>query len=287
MPDTEVATEAGSATASATTAAASTTTAPAVFSLDGLPDDLKADKTLAMYDGKPQVEVARGLAEAQKYNVGAVRLPTGKETPEEAEKKFADIYGKLGRPESPEKYDVKLGENLPEGLTVNEELAGAVRGAAHKAGLNSKQLQTLVDTWNAFQIKQLANFNNQRTVAETELKNEWGKDYEPRMAAVQRAVKAMADEKDVAMLEAGLGNNPALVRFMDKFAKHFKEDSAVQGEHGIPADEAKRMNDRIAVIETELRGGKVTKFDSRYKELVDEKDGLFQALYPGVHEGQG
>ena len=255
-----------------------------MFSIDGLPDDLKADKTLAMYNGKPIPELARGLAEAQKYNVGAVRLPTGKESPEEAEKKYADIYGKLGRPEAPDKYDVKLGENLPEGLTVNEELAGAVRGAAHKAGLNSKQLQTLVDTWNSFQIKQLENFNNQRTTAETELKNEWGKDYEARMAGVQRTVKAMADEKDLAMLEAGLGNNPSLVRFIEKFAGKFKEDSAVQGEHGMGTEESKRMKDRIASIETELRGGKLTKFDPRYGELVEEKNGLFQSLYPGVHE---
>ena len=86
------------------------------------------------------------------------------------------------------------------------------------------------------------------------------------------------------MLEAGLGNNPSLVRFIEKFAGKFKEDSAVQGEHGMGTEESKRMKDRIASIETELRGGKLTKFDPRYGELVEEKNGLFQSLYPGVHE---
>lgn len=62
------------------------------------------------------------------------------------DKALGEFYTKLGRPASPDKYDVKIDPSIkvdPNMLTFGKQLA-------FDLGLNGKQTQRLVDTWNKY-----------------------------------------------------------------------------------------------------------------------------------------
>src|SRR5947209_19762841 len=71
----------------------------------GLDPAIAKDPSLASI--KDVGALAKGYIEGQKFVGGSIRLPNDKMKPEETEKAWNDIYGKLGRPESADKYDLK------------------------------------------------------------------------------------------------------------------------------------------------------------------------------------
>mgnify|MGYP001563461457 CR=1 FL=1 len=253
---------------------------------DTLPDDLKSDKTVQMFKGKPVVEVVKNLKDAQAYAVGAIRLPTDKDKPEDADRKLADIYTKLGRPESPEKYDLKLPSNLPDGLTVNEELATGFRSWAHKAGLSTKQAQMLMDNFNEFQVGMFTKMGESKATAETALKEQYKGDYEPMMAAAQRLINDFADEQDMTYLESGRGNDPALARLLIKIAGQRKEDKSIKADPATQASTVEKAKARINEILNDP--ARTDKKHVNHRAINDEYRELFKAAYgnePMVGDG--
>lgn len=244
---------------------------------DALPDDLKADKTVQMFKGKPVVDVVKNLKDAQAYAVGAIRLPTDKDKPEDAEKKLNDIYGKLGRPESPDKYDLKLPENLPQGLSVNEELATNYRAWAHKAGLSNKQAQVLMDNFNEFQVGLFTKMGENKTAAEKALKDKYGAEYESMMAGAHRLINDFADEQDVAYLEQGRGNDPALARLLVKIASQRKEDKAIKADPALQASTIEKAKARINQIL--LDPARTDKRNPNHRAINQEYQDLFKTVY--------
>lgn len=244
---------------------------------DTLPDDLKADKTVQMFKGKPVVDVVKNLKDAQAYAVGAIRLPTEKDKPEDAEKKLHDIYGKLGRPESPDKYDLKLPENLPQGLSVNDDLAKNYREWSHKAGLSNKQAQALMDSFNEFQVGMFTKMGEAKGASEKALKEQYGAEYEPMLASAQRLINDFADEKDMAYLESGRGNDPALVRLLVKIASQRKEDKSIKTDPALQASTIEKAKGRINQILKDT--ARTDKHDPNHRAINQEYQELFKTVY--------
>jgi hypothetical protein len=106
-----------------------------------IPDDIRGEKSLA--DIKDVGALAKGYVESQKMIGRSIRIP-GKDAektdfdafygklrevpgvvymPDGAdEAAMGDLYTKLGRPESPDKYQLKRPDNLPEGMVYNESM---------------------------------------------------------------------------------------------------------------------------------------------------------------------
>jgi len=155
-----------------------------------------------------------------------------------SEKDIADFYAKLGRPDSPDKYDLKRPE-LPDGVPYDEEAEKFYRTEFHKAGFTQKQMET------AF------NLHNQRTLAalkasreaqdkavkeaESSLRREWGKEFDQKFELAKRAAfwsggQALRDE----LARTGIGNNPLLVKAFAMFGSQMSEDKLVTGQPPAP-----------------------------------------------------
>ncbi len=79
------------------------------------------------------------------------------------------------------------------------------------------------------------------------LKGEWGNETDDRLAQVQKFIAASGDDEFVTYLnETGLGNNPALVKFMYKISTHFKEDAFTDGK--IESNDVKRNAEGSPVL---------------------------------------
>lgn len=125
--------------------------------------------------------------------------------------------------------DYKLPEALKD-VQLNEEMHGAFRDRAHKAGLSQAQFDFVMGEY-AEIAPQLVAGGQQVSAEETvaELKTAWGKDYQAQAANAWRGVSQIAAVAGltVEQVEAELGNSPAFNRIMAAVGSQLREDTSV------------------------------------------------------------
>ena len=184
-----------------------------------LTDELQNNPTIQNI--KDLESAANTLVHQQKM-IGS-RIPIPKTDEEKAE-----LYTKLGRPETSEKYNFAIPETHSK--FFNEEQVKQFKNVAHQIGLNNDQAKALID----FQVKSV-DFENQRRNSEmtlgkksTEeaLHKEWGYDYDNKVRAAQRAMSVYADEDLIQLLDTEAGNHPSVVKLFARLGEDITEDMA-------------------------------------------------------------
>lgn len=132
--------------------------------------------------------------------------------PDADDAKMGEFYNRLGRPESPDKYNIKPPED------GDPELTEWFKGTAHKYGLTSKQATSLYNDWNQMAagkgqaIAAEAQQNSEKEI--TVLKKEWGQGYEKQIDMGKRAVAALGfKEQQLSDYETKLGTGEMLKLF--------------------------------------------------------------------------
>ncbi|MBO9502518.1 hypothetical protein [Brevundimonas sp. A19_0] len=194
---------------------------------EGLPDDLKKEKSLTRWSTVEELARA-ALAAERRLGVPAdqlVRLPTNDE-------ERAAVYGKLGAPDSAEGYKIELPKEA-----TDEDRALADRFANHmfKAGpFPPDVVKASVDFMNAemeAQAKAEADaFEEAKTSGAALLKKELGAAYDPEMKAVGKWLLEEGGEDLKAELDrTGLGNSPRLMLFLHKAMDARGEPQTLEG----------------------------------------------------------
>lgn len=115
----------------------------------------------------------------------------------------------MGVPEKAEGYDIKV-EAAPE--IWGEANTHVMRSWAHELGLTPGQAQGLAERYAG-----LVSQHDQKTFAETQaaLSKEWGDSYGAKLDAGNRALQSFgSDEAKAALQQAGLLNNPHIVKLL-------------------------------------------------------------------------
>ena len=200
-----------------------------------LSDDLKSNETLTRFQTISDLGKAFIDADGKLKNA----VPVLKEGASDKER--AEYFAKLGRPESPEKYNLER-PKLPEGMQYDEAAEKHFRGEAHKLGLTQSQMAGLYAAYNALQtqgydaaMKQSA--ENLKT-ADAALKAEWGDKHAVNLELAQRAVIWLGGQKLKDELDrTGLGNNPELAKAFASVGLKMADDKTVIGDKGgVPSD---------------------------------------------------
>lgn len=237
---------------------------------DTLPDGLKAEKSLETFKGKPISALVESHVNAQKLIGGSLRVPGKDAKPEEVAKFREEAWAKLGRPESPEKYNVKLPS--VEGVEVSAEHVKAFLPVAHKLGLNESQVEEILK-WDADQAKAAAPDHAKDYEACMKALTDgddngpgWGSTADRYINTAKRTLETMFHPSVAAQIVAsGVGNNPEFIRGMARIGKELVEDGLILGEEkGIASDGASLL--------TELEG-----------MMKDPKSAYFDRSNPG-HE---
>lgn len=157
------------------------------------------------------------------------------------------FYGKLGRPETADKYEIKVDRSaLPADMPYDEATAVEFRNWAHEAGLNSRQAQTLHDKYvgnfaKAF-TDNTATVQKEQETAHRELVSKWGdKDsdgYKREVELMSRAARNLGLAEDLAkggLLTADGGvRSSKLALALARVGKElFSEDSFATGDGGV------------------------------------------------------
>ena len=214
--------------------------------MESLPEDLRGEASLANY--KSLEGMTKSLISAQKM-VGKDKIvvPSEHTTDEE----WGEIYNKLGRPESADKYEFSPVENLPEGMPYSQESEQAFKQIAHEAGLTAKQAGMVRDKFNALQIEQFngvkGEADNLKETAVQALKNEWGNSFDSKISKAKEKLASIDKDGKLEGLFADpkIGNNPDLIKLLVTLTESTMEDSVVEGlNKSVPAN-AKGELDKI------------------------------------------
>ena len=142
--------------------------------------------------------------------------------PEDGDTKgWDEVYNKLGRPESVDKYNIKRPDTV-EGIEYSDDREKSFKEISHKLGLNNSQVQALVD-WNQGQsLGQLGKFNEAAKDAISQLKLDWGTAFDERIEVTERIMGEFGDDG----AEAAVKDNPALIKMVYEMGKNLLEGKA-------------------------------------------------------------
>lgn len=195
--------------------------------------------------------------------LGSDKIPVPK-----SDDDWKEVYAKLGCPAEPTAYEVQRPEKLADGTTYNEEGEKSLRNWAHANGLNQKQFSSAYSAFmehvNA-QNAEIARINKEaRDTGEATLKREQGQAYDGFVSTAKAAAAKYLEPQVIAKLEqAGLANDPDILRMFNRVGKDMMGDTQLRPTNGAAA----------ASTPAEIQ----MKIDKMYAERSKE---LFNAEHP-------
>ena len=168
---------------------------------------------------------------------------------------WSEIYNKLGRPESADKYKFEVKSDV---VSLDEGAIKQFAENAHQLGLNNKQAQGILEFYkNSMEgSAQQSKIDNEtaQANAEQELRKEWGSNYENNIKKAGSIAKANMNPEVLDMeLKDGtrLGDHPAIIKGFANIANLMSEDKLVSTESenvsqgtDYEAEISKIVNDR-------------------------------------------
>lgn len=246
---------------------------------EGLAPELLSDPTIK--NVKTLSDAMKMLQHSQRA-IGADKIvKPGKNTTDE---EWGKIYDALGRPESPDKYDLKV----PEGSKIDPEFHKAFKETLHKSGILPSQGQKMMDWYQGEVAKAEKAFADSQAKAQEEavgsLKKEWGNAFETKIQKANAGLKLILDEAQANEIanDPVLANHPKFIRLAAKLGEMVSEDrNAGDKGAGLPRlhspEEAQKEINRIM-------GDKAHPFmnnsnPSAHKQAVADMEKLFAQLH--------
>jgi len=157
-------------------------------------------------------------------------IPTNNST----EDQWNEVYSKLGRPESADKYSLDAKSEIVE---MDEGAIKSFAEQSYKLGLNNKQAQGILEYYknNMEGTAQQSRIDTEtaQTQAEQQLRQEWGRDFEGKVKQAGALAKANIDPEVLDMtLSNGtrLGDHPDIIKGFAKIAGMMSEDKILSTE---------------------------------------------------------
>lgn len=195
---------------------------------ESLPEDIRKDPSLG------PITSLEGLAKSFIHSQKAIGrdkivIPDKHATPDD----WKGVFAKLGVPEKLEEYKLNLGEDS----TIDSAVLEKVKAVAHQKGVLPWQFEAVVKEFNNV-AKEMASaqeteYKATREAQISELKKAWGDEFETQVKRANVAMRhLLPDAKDQqALIDMGLGSNPAVIRMLANASKLLKNDVFVgQGE---------------------------------------------------------
>ena len=159
-----------------------------------------------------------------------VAVPTNNST----EEAWNEVYDKLGRPESAEKYSLDAKSKV---VSLDDNAVKQFAETSHKLGLNNKQAQGLLEFYktNMEGTAQQAKIDTETAQAQAEqaLRSEWGREFDTKVKQAGSLAKANIKPEVLDMtLSNGtrLGDHPEIIKGFAKIAGMMAEDKIVSTE---------------------------------------------------------
>ena len=217
---------------------------------EAIPEELRNDPNISKFTelealAKSYVNATRMIGQDK------VAVPNNNST----EDQWNEVYDKLGRPESADKYKLEVKSDV---VPLDDSAIKQFAENAHQLGLNNKQAQGILEFYkNSMESSaQQSKIDNEtaQANAEQELRKEWGSNYENNIKKAGSIAKANMNPEVLDMeLKDGtrLGDHPAIIKGFANIANLMSEDKLVSTESenvsqgtDYEAEISKIVNDR-------------------------------------------
>ena len=220
---------------------------------DTIPEEIRGHKSLEHIQDVGAL--AKSYVNAQSM-IGADKLAIpGKYATDDD---WAEVYRRLGRPDNAADYE--LTNELPEGVTANDDLLEGFRGAAHEAGLSPQQAQKLLGWYNNFLGEMTQADQGQadqiRQDTETELRREFGQAYEDRISIGNAVFQEFGVENisEIQLADGRLvGDHPDIIKMMVNIGQFIDSKIGEDSLEGVknsgamtPSDAQEKLSELMA-----------------------------------------
>lgn len=189
--------------------------------------------------------------------IGSDKIPVP--TNNSTEDQWNEIYSKLGRPESPDKYKLDI---KSEAVPIDENAVKQFAENAHKLGLNNKQAQGILEFYknnmeqSARQVQ--IDMETAQADAEASLRKEWGKSFDENIKKAGALAKANMNPAilDMQMKDGTrLGDHPEIIKGFANIANLISEDKFI----GTEQDNVAQARD----------------YDAEIRSIVNDRNGPY------------
>ena len=212
--------------------------------------------------------LAKSYVHAQQM-VGAdkVALPGKSATADE----WGEVYAKLGRPESPDGYELAY-NNVPEGAEVDNDMVSWFKDTAHKAGMNPQQAQLMLDAYNEMQFSdaEAIGLEAQARIdqVESDLRKEYGQAFDDRMALANGVLAEFGNPEitEVQLADGTmLGDHPEIIRMLSNMGVYLRDKVGEDTLEGVQTNGGISPNDAMQKL-GEITAPNPPYWDARHPE---------------------
>ena len=235
------------------------------------------DSISEAYRNDPNIEKFTEIDALAKSYINATKMigqdkvviPTNNST----EEHWDEVYAKLGRPESADKYILDAKSEV---VNFDESAIKSFAEQSHKLGLNNKQAQGILEFYknNMEGTAQQAKIDTEtaQAQAEQQLRQEWGRDFEGKVKQAGALAKANINPEVLDMtLSNGtrLGDHPEIIKGFAKIAGMMQEDKIVATE-SENAQSVSNIEEEISSIINDRQGPYWNKGHPDHDKMVQQ-----------------
>ena len=193
---------------------------------EAIPEDLRNDPNISKFTelealAKSYVNATRMIGQDK------VAVPNNNSTDDQ----WNEVYNKLGRPESPDKYKLEVKSDV---VPLDDGAIKSFAENAHKLGLNNKQAQGILEFYKESMegsVQQSrVDTETAQANAEAQLRKEWGRAFDDNIKRAGAVAKANMNPQILDMeLKDGtrLGDHPEVIKGFANIANLLSEDKLV------------------------------------------------------------
>jgi hypothetical protein len=235
------------------------------------------DSISEAYRNDPNIEKFTEIDALAKSYINATKMigqdkvviPTNNST----EEHWDEVYEKLGRPESADKYTLDAKSEV---VNFDDTAIKSFAEQSHKLGLNNKQAQGILEFYknNMEGTAQQSKIDTEtaQAQAEQQLRQEWGRDFEGKVKQAGALAKANINPEVLDMtLSNGtrLGDHPEIIKGFAKIAGMMQEDKIVATE-SENAQSVNNIEEEISSIINDRQGPYWNKSHPDHDKMVQQ-----------------
>jgi hypothetical protein len=237
------------------------------------------------YRSNPNIEKFTELDALAKSYINAVsmigtdKIPLPGKTA--TDEQWNEVYNKLGRPESADKYTLELKTDV---APVDENVIKGFAQNAHKLGLNNKQAQGILEfykqTLEGSAKEMSVNMESAQAEATNMLRSEWGKSYDENLRKASSVAQTYLEPEllDTQLRDGSrLGDNPKIIKAFANIANLLSEDKII----GTEADnvlQGREIEKEIEELTSDKQGAYWNKMHPNHTKVVNQVLALREIL---------
>lgn len=186
---------------------------------DSLPEDLRDNPSIKDY--KDMNSLVKAYIHQQKL-IGTDKIPAPND--KWGQEDWDKFYSTLGRPESPDKYEIEMPE-LPEGVQIPEKHLEWLKEDLHASGMTQRQAEEFIKRNLGRLSEEMESRQKEQETRLLEFQKAKGDEYKKIERAAQMFVQEFGSPEIIEFFDkSGLGNSPELIELLGKAGSALMED---------------------------------------------------------------